>query len=92
MSDRNQEFWARRPGLVWSNAAASDSVQIRAALLRPRFQTLLDIAIEFGLDRLRSEWEVLTRESNPETLRAAPIVGRILTNIEKGFASAASCN
>jgi len=47
------KFWQRHPGLVWSNPGADDSVHIRAALLRPTFTRLLDVVLEFGLERVR---------------------------------------
>ncbi len=81
-------FWQRHPGLVWSNPEADDSVFICAALLRPRFTRLLDIAMEFGIGRLRAEWELLRAEGTPEAKRAEASVARILNNIEKGFALA----
>lgn len=89
MQTRNP-FWQRHPGLVWSNPEAPDSVFIAAALLRPRFNRLLDIATEFGLERLRQEWELLRAEATPEAQRAESAVERILVNIEKGFALAAA--
>ena len=85
-----REFWKKYPGLVWSNPEADDAVYIRAALLRPRFSRLLDIAVEFGSPRLREEWDVLTEEGTPEAIRARGPVERILTNIEKGFSSVAA--
>src|ERR1051325_5082776 len=86
MHERNDDFRRRFPGVVWSNRRASDSVQIRAALLRPRFFTLLEIALEFGLERVRAEWKILVEEGTAEALRARSIVERILNNLEKGFA------
>jgi hypothetical protein len=82
------EFWRQHPGLVWSNPAADDSVHIRAALLRPTFTRLLDIAVEFGLERTQNEWAELQGETTREVERAAPAVARIFTNLEKGFALA----
>jgi hypothetical protein len=84
------EFWKRHRGLVPSNPGASDSVYIRAALVRPRFSLLLDIALEFGLERLRSEWAELQQDDTHENRRARPIIERILDHIEKGFAIAAT--
>jgi hypothetical protein len=84
------EFWKRHPGLVWSNPAAGDAAQIRAALVRPRYGVLLDIALEFGVERLRHEWAELQAETTPEVARARPSVERILAHIEEGFALAAS--
>jgi hypothetical protein len=61
-SDRNYSYWRRFPGLVWSNAHASDSVMIMAALMRPRLEQLAPIAEEFGFDRVLAEWELLQEE------------------------------
>lgn len=80
-------FWQKHPGLVWSNPAADDSVFIRAALLRPRFSRLLDISLEFGLERLQAEWKTLT--GLPEAVVAAKPVERILRHIDEGFRLAA---
>jgi hypothetical protein len=88
MDANRREFWQRHPGLVWSNPDAGDAVQIRAALLHPRFGLLLDIALEFGLDRVREEWELLRAENTPEARRARDAVERILQNIQQGFAFA----
>ena len=86
------QIWQRHPGLVWSNAGADDGVRLRAALLRPRFDTLLDLALHFGLPRLRKEWAWLAEEDSPEIRRAQPCVERILRNIEEGFGRAAAGN
>jgi len=82
------EFWKKHREVVWSNPAADDSVHMRAALVRPRFSLLLDIALEFGLERLRSEWTELQKDETREIERARPSVERILEHIEKGFAIA----
>jgi hypothetical protein len=82
--------WQKHGGLAWSNPAADDSVRLRAALVRPRFGRLLDLAVAFGLERLRAEWQFLAEVSTPEVERARPIVERILDNIEKGFRHAAA--
>ena len=50
-------FHARHPGLIWSVDRPSDVVLMRAALLAPRFHTLLDACLEFGAARLRAEWQ-----------------------------------
>jgi hypothetical protein len=93
--DRDYAFWDSHDGvgLVWSNPHASDSVMISNALLSPSFHQLLDIAVEFGLDRLESEWETLKSDylssPCPQELKqislAQPVVERILRNIAKGF-------
>jgi hypothetical protein len=81
-------FQARHPGLVWSHSHASEFVLIRAALLKPRFHTILDACIEFGLDRVCGEWEVLLRDAAPEAERVRGEVTRILQHIREGFADA----
>jgi hypothetical protein len=67
-------------------------VHIRAALVRPRFSQLLSIVAEFGLERVKEEWQVLTGEPTPEVQKARPIVERILANIEEGRRLAARGN
>lgn len=80
--------WKRQGGLAWSNPDASDSTRIRAALTRPRFLRLLDIAEVFGVERVRREWEALEalmEDPDSEVERASQPVERILHNIEEGF-------
>ena len=86
------DFWIEHRGLVWSNPAADDSTHIRAALVQPRFRRLLAVAEKFGLERLRREWAELQSDETREVKRARAAVERILANIEKGFAIAASRN
>ena len=85
-------FWQKHRELVWSNPDAHDSIHIRAALLHPRFGQLLDIAVEFGLERVRQEWAVLQAARLPAANRATDAVNRILCNIDKGFTLAAARN
>jgi hypothetical protein len=85
-------FWKTQPGLVWSNPNASDSVWIRAALVRPRFEQLLAIAVEFGLERIREEWAILKGEPTRDVERASRIVERILSHIDQGFTRASTRN
>jgi hypothetical protein len=51
---------------------------------------LLDIALEFGLERLRAERAVLDSEGTAAAQRARRPVERILRHIEEGFARAAT--
>jgi hypothetical protein len=83
---KNVRFWQEHPGLVWSNPEAGDEVSIRAALMRPRFDTILAIAVEFGLDRLRQEWAILCADPLVETARVRSNVERCLRNMAIGFA------
>jgi hypothetical protein len=92
MNATPNEFWQKHRGLVWSNPAADDSVHLQAALLHPRFSQLLDLAVEFGIARLRREWNELQSGETSETARARGSVERILTHIERGFNLAAARN
>jgi hypothetical protein len=93
MANPNKAFWDThgRVGLVWSNPNASDDVLMAAALLKPNFHLLLDIAAHFGLDRLRVRWERLKEDIEsrkyPEEIKqlegARPIVERCLANMEE---------
>jgi len=58
--------------------------------MRPRFSLLLSIAVEFDLDRLRSEWAELVQDPLLNTARVRGPVERILANIQKGFERAAT--
>lgn len=92
MHNARRDFWSQHSGLVWSNPNADDATFIRAALVRPRFHQLLDIALEFGWERLQNEWSELCLDATPEVRRAEPIVTRILRNIKEGFSVAAARN
>ena len=85
LQSEGKNFWENYPGLVWSNRHADDGVRIRAALMRPLFPTLLDIAVRFGLERLELEWSVLRADSETDTRRVEPIVSRILANLRRGY-------
>ena len=90
MASLNREFWEKEPGLAWSNSEADDTIRIRAALLRPRFGRLLEIALVFGIEHLQTEWTTLLSEPTDDMRRARASVERILAHIEKGFARAAA--
>jgi hypothetical protein len=87
-ANENDAFWRKHPGLVWSNRQAGDAVRIRAALMRPFFPVLLDIASHFGPERLEQEWSILCEDSETDTQRVEPAVSRILTNIRRGYEQA----
>lgn len=71
-------------GLVWSNPNAPDSAYIRAALLKPRFLQLLEMAKIVGLERIQQEWAVLVAEDSSEAQGASKSVERILRNMSEG--------
>jgi hypothetical protein len=86
-------FWDRHPGLVWSNRNAPDDAFISAALRKNHFLQLLDIAKEFGPERLRQQWQ---RELAENDL-SQRLIARVEENLEiieqaKAHADAASGN
>ena len=86
-------FWQRYPGLVWSNSQANDSAYICAALLKPHFDIILDISIEFGLERVEAEWQTLLKDGESYYVnRAKELVERMLRNIRLGFEDASRRN
>jgi hypothetical protein len=84
------DFTASHRDLVWSRRDAEPVVYLRAALLSPRFHTVLDACRAFGFALVRSEWQALQREDSPESRRVAPQVDRMLHNIETGLQHAAT--
>ncbi len=71
-------FWDRHPGLVWSNRHAPDDAFISAALRKNRFLQLLDIAKEFGTERLRRQWHRELAEGDIPAWFAAKIEENLL--------------
>lgn len=71
--------------LAWSNKDAPDDVLMRRALVKPRFQQLLDAAVEFGIDQLSVEWERLKAEGSSEAMKVGPTTERILGHIHDGY-------
>jgi hypothetical protein len=81
--ERRIEFWKRFPGLVWSNPDASDTVMIRAALARPKTDRLQQIVHEFGIERVRAEWDILVDDPlKPYSATHISVCNRILAQIE----------
>lgn len=83
-----KSFREQHRDLIWSNPNAPDDVLIRHALLKPRFTVLLEAAIEFGVDKLESEWLYLKRHAQNETAQVASITDQILKNIHDGYKQA----
>jgi transcriptional regulator with XRE-family HTH domain len=71
--------------LAWSNKEAPDDVLVRLALVKPRFQMLLDAAVEFGVGTLSEEWERLKADGTPEALKVRATTERILGHIQDGY-------
>lgn len=53
--------------------------------MKPLFPMLLDIAAEFGVERLEHEWEILRTDVETDTRRIEPMVSSILGNIRRGY-------
>jgi hypothetical protein len=64
-----------------------DDTTIAAVLARPTFDDMLEICWTFGIGRVRAILEEM-RESGDIGRFAAEISGRMVNNIEKGFALA----
>jgi hypothetical protein len=64
-----------------------DDVIIAAVLARPTFDDMLEICWTFGIGRVRAILDEM-RESGDIGRFAAEISGRMINNIEKGFALA----
>ena len=84
-------FWDQHPGLVWSNRNAPDDAFISAALRKNRFLQLLDIAKEFGPERLRQQWLLELAEGDIPAWFVAKIEEN-LEIIEQAKAHAAAGN
>jgi transcriptional regulator with XRE-family HTH domain len=87
---KRTSFRQRHSALVWSNPNADDHVFLAKALLNPSFHVLLDAALEYGVERLASEWARLKEEGSAEALRALPHTQRILGHIANGYEQAAA--
>jgi hypothetical protein len=68
--------------LVWSNPDAPDALYLRAALLDPHLDILLDALEAFGLERLWEEWKCV-RETQ-EARKVAGYTEPMLENFSEG--------
>lgn len=68
--------------LVWSNPGAPDTFYLRAALLAPHLDILLDALEAFGLDRLREEWNIV--KETEEGRKVAGYTETMLENFSSG--------
>lgn len=74
-------------GLAWSNSAITDEVLIRKALVTGRFSVILQACLDFGLDRVRSQWTVVSQDSEMTSLMTRQLINDIINNITKGFSN-----
>jgi transcriptional regulator with XRE-family HTH domain len=78
-----------RWGIAWSNQNMDAPALITNALLKGSYGTILEAAVQYGIDLVRRQWdEVKDARSARESKHARTSVDRILNNIEKGFARA----
>ena len=76
-----------RFGLAWSNPAADEGTLLRNALLKGRFDAILESAAQDGLPFVRQEMARL-RESGELDESANAKLERMVRSIERGFAEA----
>ncbi len=74
--------------LVWSNRTADDSAHLRAALLNPHLDILLDAFEAYGLARLATEWAAVRETERGK--KVAEYVGSMLENFRRGVEMAAA--
>lgn len=79
-----------RVALAWSNMSVSNDTLVRRALVNPRFQVLLDAALEFGVDAVAAEWDRLKAEGDPDSTKVMDVTDRILGHIRDGYREAAA--
>jgi len=81
-------------GLCWSNSGISDEVLVRKALISGGFTVILMACLEFGLDYVRTEWDIVVQhvgdDSELTSIRTRSLVNEILDNITEGFSKAGS--
>ncbi len=77
------EKWRKKYSfLVWSHREASDRSLLRAALLNPHFDILLDAVWAFGIDRLYREWDAV--KDTPEAQSVADYTEEKLRHLKAG--------
>lgn len=73
----------------WSNPdGITDSALIQNVLLLGTFAYTLEVCAIFGIERVRSEWDVLMQGHEDVTPRRVDHLNRQLRNIARGFAIA----
>jgi hypothetical protein len=79
-------------GLCWSNSGISDDVLVRKALISGGFTLILQACLEFGLDYVKIQWDILSQQapedSELKSIRTRSLVNDILENIDEGFSKA----
>ena len=78
-----------RWGIAWSNQNMDARALITNALLNGSYSTILEAAVQYGIDLVRRQWDqVKDGRSVRVSKHARTSVDRILNNIAKGFARA----
>lgn len=75
-------------GLVWSNQDVSDDVLIRKALVTGRFSLILQACLDYGIERVREQWDVVLQDPELTSPMIRSLTGDILDNIATGFSQA----
>lgn len=79
-------------GLCWSNSGISDEVLVRKALISGGFTVILQACLEFGLDYVKTQWDIVTQhfgeDSELTSIRTRSLVNYILEKITEGFSKA----
>ncbi|WP_334188699.1 hypothetical protein [Noviherbaspirillum sp.] len=88
LRDEPRPFREKHRSLVWSNPDASDEIYIRKALLKGYFTILFDAFVEYGLERLEQEWQVLLTENDPSYEGVIPRTTELLQHMRTGYEQA----
>jgi hypothetical protein len=79
-------------GLCWSNSGISDEVLVRKSLISGGFTVILQACLEFGLDYVKTQWDIVTQhvgeDSELKSIRTRSLVNDILENTTEGFSKA----
>lgn len=83
LKDKSTSLKDPRWGLSWSNPNINNQTLIQKALTTARFGAILQACLDFGIDDVEKQWDMIAEDSNSQSL-----VSDILTNIAEGFAHA----
>lgn len=92
--DQSESLRNPKWGLCWSNSGISDDVLIRKVLVSGRFSVILQACLEFGLDHVKAQWDIVAKDVTEDprltSIRTRSLVNDILANIAEGFSRAGS--
>lgn len=94
LSGKSNSLKDSKWGLCWSNPDISDEVLVRKALISGGFTVILQACLEFGLDYVRTQWDIVVQHAGEDSaltsIRTQSLVNEILENITEGFTKARS--